>query len=540
MIQHPICFGFTAFLLASTVLGAGMARAASCDSLASLKLPDTTITLAQSVAAGTFTPPGPAQAAATAKPVPVAFCRVTGSIKPTADSNIGFEVWLPQSGWTGRYESVGNGGFAGVISYRAMVGPLVAGSAVASTDDGHSGPGPAWALGHPEKIADYGYRAVHLTADNGKAIANAFYGAKPKYSYFVGCSKGSQEAFMEAQRFPNDFDGIVAGASANQWVSLFSGFAANQKANLASEAGYISAADVQKAGAAIVAACDGIDGVKDGLINDPRQCKIKISDLPLTPAQQKTFAAIHDGPKTSAGKQIYPGYPFGTEIVGWSANLAGPSYAEAAAKASQSTFGNGLYANFVYQDPNWDSRKFDLDKSPVDADKAMGKAMNSDDPNLTAFKSRGGKLLQFHGWADALNTPLGSIRYYEQVMAAQAKAGGVTPVASGAADAGLAKTQEFFRLFLAPGMGHCSGGTGPNQLGQTDGGGDADHDIVAALERWVEKGTAPTRIVATKFVDNDQTKPVEMTRPLCAYPQAAKYKGSGDTNDAANFVCAAP
>ncbi len=202
--------------------------ATSCEGLANLKLPDTVITIAQSVAAGEFTPPRNG-----IKAVPAAFCRVAGKIKPTNDSDIGFELWLPTSGWTGRYESVGNGGFAGSIRYDSMLNPLLGGSAVASTDDGHSGGGSAWALGHPEKIIDYGYRAVHLTAEIGKAITTAFYDTKPHHSYFVGCSKGGQEALMEAQRFPNDFDGILGAATANQWTALFSSFAWNQKLNQA-------------------------------------------------------------------------------------------------------------------------------------------------------------------------------------------------------------------------------------------------------------------------------------------------------------------
>ena len=260
MNQHRISLGLNACLLALTALWGNFALAASCESLSDLKLPDTTIVSAKSVAAGTFTPPVPG--ARTAQPVAIAFCRVTGTIKPSSDSNIKFEVWLPQTGWTGRYESVGNGGFAGRIFLEHMVTPLMAGSAVAGTDDGHDFPPKSpgervpearssWALGHPEKIIDYGYRAVHVTAQASKAITAAFYGSKPKYSYFVGCSKGGQEALMEAQRYPEDFDGIVGGAPANEYTKLFSSFAANMKVTMASEAAYISQADMKKIGAAV-------------------------------------------------------------------------------------------------------------------------------------------------------------------------------------------------------------------------------------------------------------------------------------------------
>ena len=494
--------------------------AASCESLASLKLTDTTITIAQSVAAGEFTPPRNGS-----RPVPVAFCRVAGKIKPTSDSDIGFELWLPASGWTGRYESVGNGGFAGSIRYDSMLNPLLGGTAVASTDDGHSGGGATWALGHPEKIIDYGYRAVHLTADISKAITAAFYDTKPHHSYFVGCSKGGQEALMEAQRFPNDFDGILGAANANEWTGLFSSFAWNQKLNQANPSSYVSPAELEKIAAATVAACDAADGVKDGLISNPLRCSVNTSSLGLTPAQAKTFEAIHAGPKNSAGKPVYAGEPYGGESVSWRGSITGPSFEEAASRSSQTMYANGFFANFVYQNPAWTFRDFDVDKSPADAVKAVGQAINADKVDLTEFKSRGGKLLQWHGWADSLVTPLGSIDYYKRVTAAQEKP---------------ERTAEFYRLFLAPGVDHCGGGPGPNQFGQAGGNGDPEHDIVSALYQWVEKGIAPNRVVATRFVDNDAAKGAAMTRPLCPYPQVAKYKGTGDINNASSFVCAAP
>jgi hypothetical protein len=542
MISHRITLGLTSFLLASASFAGNSAFAASCESLAGLKLTNTTITMAQSVAAEAFTAPG---SPAGTKPVPVAFCRVGGSIKPTSDSDIRFEVWLPQTGWTGRYESVGNGGLAGSIVFSAMVRPLIAGSAVAGTDDGHETPTNThgeWALGHPEKIIDYGYRAVHLTATIGKLIANAFYGGKPKHSYFVGCSKGGQEALMEAQRYPNDFDGIVAGAPANQWVKNMSEHAARAKTIMTSEADYISPVDAQKIGSAITNECDGVDGVKDGLIDDPRQCRIDLASLPLTSTQLKTYEVLHDGPKTSSGQNIYPGLPFGSEAVGWGQFITGPSFAEARTHSFSSLIGYGAFANFVYGDPNWDVMNFDPDKSPADAEKAIGHIMNATDPNLAGFKAHGGKLISFHGWADGNVTPFGTLDYYTAVVAAQGRAGGkATAVANQSPNAStLDKTQAFYRLFMVPGMSHCLGGPGPNQFGQYGGDGDADHDVVAALEQWVEKGVVPTKIIATKYVDDDLTKGVQMTRPLCVYPQAAKYKGTGDTNDASSFVCTDP
>lgn len=522
MIHYRVSLGLTSFLLASCAFAENSTFAASCESLSSLKFPDTTITMALPVAANTFTP------RVGAKPVPVAFCRVAGSIKPTRDSDIKFEVWLPQTGWTGRYESVGNGGFAGSISLNEMASPLKAGSAVAGTDDGHEtvkNTQTEWAVGHPEKLIDFAYRAVHVTAEVGKAVTAAFYGRKPKYSYFVGCSTGGREALTEAQRYPMDFDGISAGDPGNQWASQHAGDAANMKAFTMSEAGYISPADIQKVGAAVIEQCDAVDGVKDGLIADPRQCRINTATLPLTSAQLKTYQTVHDGPKTSTGKQIFPGMPYSSESVGWAQYFAGPSFAEAPTKARRALMANSTFSNLVYHDPNWTFMNYDPDKTPGDIQKTMGPIIDAMDPTFTGFKARGGKLISYHGWADSDISPFSTVDFYNSTIAAQG---------------GLGKTQDFYRLFMVPGMGHCGGGPGPNQFGQAGGDGDADHDVVTALQRWVEKGVAPKKIIATKYVDNDRTKAPQMTRPLCAFPAAAKYNGTGDINNADNFVCADP
>ena len=528
MNTYRMPLGLTAFLLASAAFAEKPAFAASCESLIHLNLPGTAITLAQPEAAGAFMPP---RSAAGAKPVPVAFCRVGGTIRPTTDSEIKFEVWLPQAAWTGRYESVGNGGFAGAIPFGAMVRPLAAGSVVAGTDDGHEtvvNTSAGWAMGHPEKVIDFGYRAVHLTAVVGKAITNAYYGSKPVHAYFIGCSTGGREALTEAQRFPDDFDGIAAGDPGNQWTDQHAGDAANMKAFLASEAGYISPAELQKIGDLVVDACDGADGVKDGLISDPRQCRIDMASLPLTPAQRKTYQALHDGPRTSSGKPIFPGMPFGSENVGWAQYFAGPDFAQAHEKARRGQMANETFANLVYHDPKWDFMNFDPDTSPAKLKRAMHGIMDATDLHFTGFKAHGGKLISYHGWADSDISPFATVDYYKNVVAAQGGANGWD------------KTQAFYRLFMVPGMGHCGGGPGPNQFGQTGGDGDADHDVVVALEQWVEKGQAPERIIATRYVANDRAKGIAMTRPLCVFPKAAKYTGTGDTNDASSFICAAP
>ncbi len=512
----------------------------SCEKLAALALPDTTIFTAEAVAAGRFVTPRQSGGIA----VPVAFCRVTGAIRPTADSDIRFELWLPQSGWSGRYESVGNGGFAGAIRYDSMLNPLLGGSAVASTDDGHRGPavGPGsatWALGHPEKIADFGYRAVHLTALAGKAITQAYYGRAPRYAYFVGCSKGGQEGFMEAQRYPADFDGILSGAAANQWTDLFSSFAWMADRNTRDRGGYLSIADLDKIGQAVRRECDAVDGVADGLISTPLECKVDLASVGLTPQQFVTYAAIHGGPVAAAGRRIYAGFPFGAEDVEWKRTVAGPSFDAAQGQVETGMYGSQFFANFVYQDPAWSFQNFDLEKGSADARRTMGAVMNSDDVSFAGFKARGGRLIQWNGLADGIVTALGGVSYYHKVIAAQS---GTTPAPVGEQPdaAAAATTNPFYRLFLAPGVGHCGGGPGPNAFGQAGGNGDAEHDMVVALQQWVEKRVAPTRIVATKYILKDSARTVAMTRPLCAYPQVARYTGSGDPNEAANFTCLIP
>jgi hypothetical protein len=523
-----------ASLCANLILLATLARATplNCEALAKLSLPQTTISLAQSTAADTFTPPVPdwAKAFMHPKAVPAAFCRVVGHLRPTRDSDIKFEVWLPASGWSGRYESVGNGGFAGFIRYDSMVTPLLGGSVVASTDDGHDAPavGPTaadWALGHREKIIDYGYRAVHLTAVVAKAIASGFYGRAPVHSYFVGCSKGGQEGYMESQRYPEDFDGIISGAAANDWVHLFTSFVWNESINLAGKEGYLTLDDLGKISKVVTNACAKAGDAEHGFLSDPLQCNVKGDAFALALAKLHTYESIHQGPKDRAGQQAFAGQPYGSELS-WSGVVSTASFEAAENDAQMSMYGGNFFRNFVYQDRKWSFKNLDLDKALNDA-LEIGKIMNATEVTFNGFKAHGGRYIAYAGLADSIVTPLSSVHYYQTVVAAQDK----VPAAA------LAKTQDFYRLFLAPGVGHCGGGPGPNEFGQAGGDGDAEHDLVVALERWVEQGVAPTRIIATKFNGDDRAKGVAMTRPLCPFPQVAKYSGSGDVADAKSFAC---
>jgi hypothetical protein len=521
---------FSIMALATLSLTSGSAAAQTCEKLADLKLTNTTISTAQSVPAGSFNPPsGPA---APYKGLP-GFCRVAGVIKPTSDSDIKFEVWMLSTGWNGKFQGVGNGGFAGSISYAGLAGAIARGYAAASTDTGHTGGDASWALGHPEKIVDYGHRAVHEMTEKAKAIISAFYGNGPKRSYFASCSNGGRQALMEAQRYPNDYDGIIAGAPANQFTHILSGFAWNLQATLSDPGSYIPSSKYKAIEAAALAACDLNDGLKDAVIDDPSKCHFDPSvllckgaetDECLTEKQVSALKKVYSGPRTSRGELIIPGFEPGGETGpgGWTGWVTG----SAPKKALQYFFGTQAFANMVYNDTAWDFRTFDLERDTKLADEKVGLSLNAIDPNLKAFRAHGGKLILYHGWSDAALPPVNTIDYFKSVEA----------------KLGSRETNEFVRLFMVPGMQHCGGGPGPNSFGAfvTGDQSDAQHDMTLAIERWVEQGVAPDQIIATKRQGADAKSPVIRSRPLCAYPKVARYKGSGSTDDAANFACVSP
>ncbi|MFL6274734.1 MAG: tannase/feruloyl esterase family alpha/beta hydrolase [Blastocatellia bacterium] len=501
--------------------------AQTCERLSDLKLTNTTITSAQSVAAGSFTPP--TGTAAPYKELP-AFCRVAGTIKPTSDSDIKFEVWMPTAGWNSKFQGIGNGGFAGSISYTGLVGALARGYATASTDTGHSGGDASWALGHPEKITDYGHRAVHEMTEKTKAIINAFYGAGPKRSYFASCSNGGRQALMEAQRYPNDYDGIIAGAPANYFTQILAGFAWNLQATMSDPASYIPGTKLKAIEAAAITACDARDGVTDGVIDEPTGChfdpavllcKGAESDECLTEKQVTALKKIYSGPRNSKGEQTIPGFLPGGEtgVGGWAAWITGT----APNRAAQFFFATQTFANMIYNNPAWDFKTFILDKDGPLVDEKLAASLNATDANLKAFKARGGKLILYHGWSDAALPPVNTINYLQSV----------------AAKMGQRDLDAFIRLYMVPGMQHCGGGPGPSSFGAfvTSTQSDAQHDMSVAIERWVEEGIAPGQIIAAKRQNPDPKSPATRTRPLCPYPQVARYKGSGSTDEAANFVC---
>ncbi|MGB8472961.1 MAG: tannase/feruloyl esterase family alpha/beta hydrolase [Candidatus Acidiferrum sp.] len=529
------------FSLLAVVMGfafASAARAAGqpCEQLAQLALPNTKITSAQTVAAGAFEPPAALAAWLRGDPnlfkrLP-AFCRVTAVAKPTSDSDIKIEVWMPASGWNGKFRGQGNGGFAGEIDYGALGLAVLQSYASAATDTGHAAGGTdaKWALGHPEKIVDFGYRAIHEMTAVGKAAVNAFYGNEIKHSYFSSCSNGGRQALMEAQRYPKDYDGIIAGAPANYWTHLVSSALWDSQATTLDPASYIPSNKIPAIARAVNEACDAIDGVTDGVLNDPRQCRFKPasmlckandSDSCLTQPQVTALKKLYDGAHDSKGRKIFPGFMPGGEEGGggWPLWITGP----APEKALLFAFDYGYFADMVYGKADWDYKKANLDDAVAASDKKFAGVLNATDANLKPFEARGGKLIMYHGWSDAAISPLNSITYFKNVEAKM----------------GAKETESFLRLYMVPGMQHCGGGPGPDVFGANGLSpvNDPQHNMYMALEQWVEKGDVPSTIITSKVAGEGSAAEVKMTRPLCVYPAVAKYKGSGDTNDAANFVC---
>jgi len=526
-----------------------ISHAQGCEGLAgSLSLDHATVDAASSVPVGTFTPP--TLPGATTAPVPIpglpAFCRVQITARPTSDSEIGIEVWLPE-GWNGKYLQAGNGGFAGNIPYSSLANAIKRGYAAAGTNDGHINPvgtDASWALGHPQKIIDFGYRALKETTDKAKTVIKAYAGDAPQYSYFAGCSDGGREALMETQRYPNDFDGIVVGDPANNWVPLLSQHVWDIQALTASSESYISQAKLQTVTDAALAQCDGADGVKDGVIGYPRQCHFNLNALLctdgdngscLTAPQVTALQRIYRGPHNSEGQLINPGFLPGAEAYagGWSTWITGTS-ASTLNQSLQYLFGTNFYRYMVFDDPNWDPRSLNFDRDidvayakSIDGE-ALGDVLSSVDPDLRAFHAHNGKIIQYHGTTDAAIPPGNSIEYRRSVLAFF----GIYDQKDPTNEVG-----GFYRLFLVPGMQHCSGGPGANTFGQGTPLADADHDVIKALEAWVEQGKAPDRIIATKYENDDPTQQAKFTRPLCPHPSVAAWTGKGDPSDAANWTC---
>jgi feruloyl esterase len=470
-----------------------------CEKLSQFGSPTVSITLARVVDGGNLAIDGSANALQNLPP----FCRVAADLKPTPDSDIHVEVWLPAAQWNGKFIAVGSGGWGGSISYGEMADALRRGYATSATDDGHTGPSASFLVGHPEKFIDFAYRAEHEMTVEAKALIHAFYGSSPRHSYWNGCSGGGREGLLQASRYPDEFDGIIAGDPANirrnSWVLELA------VQTFKDPEAYIPPAKYPMIHRAVLEACDAKDGLKDGLIESPERCNVdfkslqcKAGDGPdcLTARQVQTAQTITSPVATKAGKTLFPRVEPGTELR-WSRVAGGPQPADLFLDE---------FRYVVYRNPNWDWRSFDLERDSAKAH-AIDKNVDELNPDLRAFTKHGGKLLLYQGWADQQVAPGFSVEFYKAVLDSSEDP---------------EHASDWVRLFMAPGMAHCSGGEGPDTF-----------DKIKTIEQWVEQGKAPKQIIAAHKSDGK----TDRTRPLCPYPQVASYKGAGSIDDAANFSC---
>jgi hypothetical protein len=524
LILQYIARLFAASLLASSPL----LHPADCSSLRNLHLPETSITLAEPVTQGVVElPDNPPQ-----RDLP-AFCRVAGEFHPTTDSKIRFEVWLPAQAWNGRLLGSGNGGFAGSIYYAQLAAYLKRGFAVAATDAGHEAEGTdaSWAYGHPEKVKDFGWRAIHLTAERAKQILNAYYGKPANKSYFDACSDGGREALMEAQRFPEDYDGILAGAPANAWSTLLAAGAGAMQTLFGDPRAYIPDRKLPALERASRAACDSLDGVKDSVISNPAKCHFDPQALLckgddssdcLTQPQINAVKEIYSGFKDGKGATIFPGFSMGDESS-WKAWIIGDD----PTSSLSSRFVQNYFRFIVTGDPKANVLTANIDQLLRLSREKGAPDIDSTNPDLGKFAARGGKLILYHGWNDPAISPHNTVAYFENVEQTMGKE----------------KTESFARLYMIPGMEHCSGGPGATAFGQfgmpTAKG--PQYGLFDSLQNWVEKGSPDSTVIATKYETgpNGAPKPA-FTRPLCAWPKVTRYNGSGATNDADSFSCVAP
>ncbi len=500
-------------------------RSCEAAALSAVTLSGASVTGAEAIAAGSYTPSG-SNTAITNLP---AFCRITARATPTPESLINFEVWVPEStAWNGKMVVTGNGGYSPALSRGDMAYAMRQGYAVVGGDTGHQSTDPNemfWGVDQPEKIRDWGSRSIHAITAPSKALVEGLKAQAPRRAYYYGCSTGGHQGYAEMQRYPDDFDGVIAGAPGNNRTRLNVEFLYRFQSNRAPGTNspvILTAAKASLITQRAIAACDALDGVTDGVMEDPRACtadKFDVASLQctgadaadcLTPAQVEVARKIYAGPKNlRTGAQIYPGYPVGSES-GWSGYWGGAEPVRA-----------DYWRLWVFDNPQWNWWTFDYDRDLTFADAKISPLVDQTSADLAAFKAAGGKAIVFQGWQDAVVNPIDTIAYYDRVRSAQGT---------------QAATDAFFRLFLVPGMGHCSGGAGATTFGNSGGQAPnpgASNDLLMALDRWVEQDAAPDSITAARVTSGT----VVRTRPLCAYPKKAVYKGSGSTDDAANFSC---
>jgi feruloyl esterase len=519
--------------------GAAPARAApDCAALAKLALPHASVTSATEERTGTFHEARDIDGQPFDHKDLPPFCRVRGISSPTADSKIGFEVWLPLGTWNGRLHMVGNGAYSDRIYYGQMAARLRNGDVAVATDTGHEGGELSFGAGHPERIVDWGHRAVHESVAAAKAVTKAFYGAPQKVSYFSGCSTGGHQALSAAQRYPEDFDGIIAGDPGNNRTNLnltfLWHFMKNHKPG-DNDSQIVPANKLRVVRRAVIAACDGLDGVKDGVLNDPRQCKFDLhtlactpgSDGPecLTPLQIEALQEMYKAPRDArTGQPLYADFLPGSEgsertqrdsHPGWSAYWANPRKPTEPQRID-------VLRLWVFDDPKWDWWKFDWAKDIDTQRTKVGGAIDSVDADLSAFRKRGGRLILFMGWDDPVGAAMDIVGYHDRIPDREA----------------------FVRLYMVPGMWHCAEGAGATNFSTATRDSvppvsDARHDMAIVLQDWVEKKQEPREIIATRF-DGPEARhgkgEILFQRPLCIWPKVARYKG-GPSEKAESFAC---
>ena len=491
----------------ATLLSAGALATAfaatPCEELTTLPLGNARITDARMIPAGAST-----TGRGGAGPALPAHCRVAAVLAPSPDSHIEMEIWLPAPDtWNGKFLAVGNGGWAGSISTGAIAAGLGDGYATASNDTGHRGGGGAFALGHPEKLIDFSDRAMHEMAVHSKTIIDAFYDRAPSLSYYEGCSTGGRQGLAAAQRYPADFDAMIVGAPVYNQTRLHASQVQKMTEILADEALFVPPDKISLIADAVLGVCDRTDGVADQILSNPEACGFEPRDLLcagggdtaacLAPGQVQSLTRAYQAVRTRPGELVYPGHARGFER-GWRM----PEPGRAPPDLPLDTF-----RYLAHQDADWDWREFDLD---ADLALALGNAghLEATEADLGAFRDRGGKMIVYHGWNDPGPSPFNTLQYHQRVQ-----------------DATGPDTDDWLRVFMMPGVGHCRGGVGPDQA-----------DFLGALEAWKESGIAPDRITASRA----RGGAVDMTRPLCPYPQIAKWTGAGSANEAGNFTCEAP
>lgn len=524
-MRHPSRFILSVAFLSFFALASLPAPAQQpCESLKSVRIPNVTITAVTAGKPG-YELPGQSGVMGNipASKVQASFCRIEAVSAPTSDSQIGIEVWLPDAAkWNGRFLAAGNPGFIGSLSSAGLADIMQRGYVAAGTDTGHVDAGFEWAIGHPEKWADWGYRAVHEMVVVTKTLAEKYYGKPIQYSYWNSCHNGGNQGLNEAQRYPDDFDGIVAGDPAYHisrlqpgslyvsWVALKDGVGGP---------GYVPPAKINVLHKAVMQTCDAIDGLKDDLITDPAQCRFdpatiqcKGADAPdcLTAGQVDTVKKIYAGAKFKDGTPVYAGFEPGSEL-NWNFMIEKEPF----------SVNVNYFKGMVFQDPNWDFRTFDVDRDTRLGIERTSKYVDGNNPDLRPFKNAGGKLIIIASWNSMGLPPRQVVEYYKSVEKVMG---------------GPGQAQDFARLFAVPGSGGC-----PGFMMNVE-----DFDAFDAMVQWIEKGRAPDKIIYSQRESGGMAAgmgspgKVFRTRPVCAYPKIAKYKGIGDINDAANFTCADP